>query len=337
MDVHDLIFVGAEPELFAVLDHVLPVRVVMRGVEAVAVVLELQVRDGAVRHDGLAVDSLGAGQIQGDRVGGGKHADVGDDGHVVFRVAVAVGRDVADDVDAVARAPVQYGLGVLGDLTVEDLLARVKARPDGVLGTDRDAAAAAGAGVMVDMALFVRDPRAVVGADLRARTAADAKIGLHIRLAVGVHGHLARARAAAHADVLERAAEARMLMTLEMRQRDENIGVHHGAADACGLAVFAAHDRDLDIVRALEPVGDDDVTAGGERGIAVEIRGIHVLQRVFAAADVERVAVGEEGLAAALLDEIGDDLGIVGAQERQIAELAEMQLDGDEFAVKIDL
>ena len=128
-----------------------------------------------------------------------------------------------------------------------------------------------------------------------------------------------------------------MLMTLEMRQRDEDIGVHHGAADACGLAVFAAHDRDLDIVRALEPVGDDDVTASGERGIAVEIRGIHVLQRVFAAADVERVAVGEEGLAAALLDEIGDDLGIVGAQERQIAELAEMQLDGDEFAVKIDL
>ena len=62
-----------------------------------------------------------------------------------------------------------------------------------------------------------------------------------------------------------------------------------------------------------------------------------MLQRVFAAADVERVAVGEEGLAAALLDEIGDDLGIVGAQERQIAELAEMQLDGDEFAVKIDL
>ena len=60
-----------------------------------------------------------------------------------------------------------------------------------------------------------------------------------------------------------------MLMTLEMRQRDEDIGVHHGAADACGLAVFAAHDRDLDIVRALEPVGDDDVTAGGERGIAV--------------------------------------------------------------------
>ena len=62
-----------------------------------------------------------------------------------------------------------------------------------------------------------------------------------------------------------------------------------------------------------------------------------MLERVFAAAGIERVAVGDKGSAAALFDEIGDDLGIVRAQERQIAELAEVQLDGDEFAVKIDL
>ena len=60
---------------------------------------------------------------------------------------------------------------------------------DGILGTDRDAAAAA-----------------------------DAQVCFDIRLAVGVHGHLARTRAAAHADVLERAAEARFLMALEVRQ-----------------------------------------------------------------------------------------------------------------------
>lgn len=59
-----------------------------------------------------------------------------------------------------------------------------------------------------------------------------------------------------------------------------------------------------------------------------------MLQRVFAAADIERVAVGDEGLTAAFLDEVGDDLGIVRAQKRQVAELAEVQLDGDEFAVK---
>ena len=62
-----------------------------------------------------------------------------------------------------------------------------------------------------------------------------------------------------------------------------------------------------------------------------------MLQRVFAAADIERVAVGDEGLTAAFLDEVGDDLGIVRTQERQVAELAEVQLDGDEFAVKVDL
>ena len=61
-----------------------------------------------------------------------------------------------------------------------------------------------------------------------------------------------------------------------------------------------------------------------------------MLERVFAAADVERVAVGHERLAAAFLDEIGHDLRVVRAQERQIAELAEVQLDGDEFAVKVE-
>lgn len=62
-----------------------------------------------------------------------------------------------------------------------------------------------------------------------------------------------------------------------------------------------------------------------------------MLERVFAAADIERVAVGDEGPAAAFFDKIGDDLGIVRTQERQVAELTEVQLDGDELAVKVDL
>lgn len=62
-----------------------------------------------------------------------------------------------------------------------------------------------------------------------------------------------------------------------------------------------------------------------------------MLERVFAAADIERVAVCDEGPAAAFLDEVGDNLGIVRAQKRQVAELAEVQLDGDELAVKVDL
>ena len=48
------------------LDQILPVRVVMRGMEAVTVVLVLQIGDGAVWKNRLTVDSLGAGQIQRD-------------------------------------------------------------------------------------------------------------------------------------------------------------------------------------------------------------------------------------------------------------------------------
>ena len=106
-------------------------------------------------------------------------------------------------------------------------------------------------------------------ADLCAGAAADAQVCFDIRLAVGVHGHLARTRAAAHADVLERAAEARFLMALEVRERNDDIRVHHGPTDTGGLAVFAARDGNLDIVRTFQTVGDDDMTAGGEWGIAV--------------------------------------------------------------------
>ena len=190
-DGHKLIIVLPEPELLAVLDQILPVCIVVRGVEAVAVMLVLQIGDGAVWKNRLTVDRLGAGQIQRDGVGGCEHADVRDNGDVVFRVAVAVRRDVADDVDAVAGTTVQHGLGVFGDLAVEEPDAGLESRMDGVLGTDRDAAAAADAVVLVNPALFVFDLRAVVRADLRAGPAADTQVCLDIRLAVGVHGHLA--------------------------------------------------------------------------------------------------------------------------------------------------
>lgn len=116
-------FVGILPnaEFFAVLDQILPVRIVMRGMEAVTVVLVLQIGDGAVWKNRLTVDSLGAGQIQRDGVGGCEHADVRDNGDVVFRVAVAVRRDVADNVDAVAGAPSRTALAYSAILQLRSL------------------------------------------------------------------------------------------------------------------------------------------------------------------------------------------------------------------------
>lgn len=62
-----------------------------------------------------------------------------------------------------------------------------------------------------------------------------------------------------------------------------------------------------------------------------------LVQRVLAAADVQGVAVRKEGLAAALADVIRDDSCIMRTQMRQIAEFAEMDLDGGAAVGKIDL
>ena len=53
-----------------------------------------------------------------------------------------------------------------------------------------------------------------------------------------------------------------------------------------------------------EAVGDDHLAAGAERVVAVLVGGVEMLERVLAAADVERVAVCKEGLTAKLFDEV---------------------------------
>ena len=80
---------------------------------------------------------------------------------------------------------------------------------------------------------------------------------------------LARTRAAAHADILDRAAEPGRLMSLEMGQADENVGVHDGSANPRFLYIFAARNRNADIVRAFQAVADDDRTADRQRREAV--------------------------------------------------------------------
>ena len=61
-----------------------------------------------------------------------------------------------------------------------------------------------------------------------------------------------------------------------------------------------------------------------------------MIECILAPAHIERVAVGQERLAAVRLDVIGHGLGPVGAQESQIARLAKMQLDRSVLLVKID-
>ena len=111
----------------------------------------------------------------------------------------------------------------------------------------------------------------------------------------------------------------------------------HFLADLGLVHVLAALDRDERLVGALETVGDDDLATRGIRGKAVLVGGVDVLERVFAATHIERIAVGEEGLASQLLHDIRDGAGVVGAQKAQIAQLAKVNLDGDELVLKVDL
>ena len=90
-----------------------------------------------------------------------------------------------------------------------------------------------------------------VGADARALAAADAQLLLDIGLAGVVHFHFAGARAAAHADILDGAADALGLVALKMRQGNDDIRIHHGAANLRLFDVLAALDGDEHLVGAL--------------------------------------------------------------------------------------
>ena len=190
---------------------------------------------------------------------------------------------------------------------------------------------------MVDGAALVGNVGRVVGADFDAGAAADAKILIHRGLAGGVHFHLAGPGAAAHAQVFQGAAKAGTLMALEMVEGDDDVGVHNGPANFGGLAEDAAMDRHFYIVGALEAVADENLAAGGVGAEAVAQRRVQMIQGVFPGADVEGVAVGEEGIAPQLLDVIGDVPGKVGAEKRQIAQLAEVNFNGHIFSLEIDL
>ena len=334
----------------------------MRDAEGILGLLALQMLV-VVLHLGRAIgelgvgqrlgchDGIGAGLVNGDRVEAREHADIVDDRRVVFGMAIAVGADIHSQRNVEAGTILDNGLGVLGDLTVEHVGRGFIAGLDGVLVAHADAAAAAHAAIVVDSGHVHRASSAagklalagaierdsVVRADLFAGMAANAVLGRDVRLAGGMLLHLAGTAAASHAQVLHGAAKTGLLMTLKVGEANHDIGVHERLTDLGLVHILAALNRDERLVGALEAVGDDDLATRGIRGKAVLVGGINVLERVFAATDVERVAVGEEGLAAQLLDDIRDGAGVVGAQKAQVAQLAKVNLDGDELVLKVDL
>ena len=103
-------------------------------------------------------------------------------------------------------------------------------------------------------------------------------------------------------------------MTLEMSEGDKYVGVHDGMTDLRFFDIFLVN-RDDGFVRALETVGNQYMTSGLQGRKSVDISGIQVVKCIFAAADIECIAVGEKRLAAALLDIVSYDFRVVRTQE----------------------
>ena len=62
-----------------------------------------------------------------------------------------------------------------------------------------------------------------------------------------------------------------------------------------------------------------------------------MLQCILSASRIQRVAVRQERAAALFLADVGDTFCILRAQVREVAELAEMHLDGDELVLHVDV
>ena len=335
--------VGARPEadLFGLFQRGLPFDIGVAVLEMVVVdvyvlfgktVAQLAVGD----RRGLQA-RVGTGLIQRDGIKAGEHPNIRQDGRIVFAMAVAVGADILHQTDVEGRPAMADGGGVFGHLPIQHFGGGIVRAEDDVLRAGADAAAAALAQVVIDVGLVILEIDGAAAAILGAVAAADAVFGLgDDGLAVGVLIHLPGAAAAAHADILDGPAEAGQFVALKMVEGDEDVRVHDGAADLGVFDVFAVRNGHLDLIRAAQAVRDENLTAGRHGPEAVELRAVQVIQRVIAAAHIERAAICEERAAALLLTQIRHHLRVIGAQEGQIAQFAEMHFDGDEALIHFD-
>ena len=224
----------------------------------------------AAGNDGLLQHSFCAGQIQCDGIEGCKHTHIGNDRQIVVVIAVAAGAHIPHQADVEMGAAIQHCFGVFSDLVAQQFVGILIGGMDRLDGTLTDAAATTGAlcQVNVHLAVILQNGCAM-GAAIGADTATYAVFLVYHGTASGVHFLFALKRTAAHADILQRTAEAGSLVTLEMVQGDENVGIHYGTADLGFLHVLATHYGDSNIVSALQAVGNNDLAAGGVGGEAV--------------------------------------------------------------------
>lgn len=251
----------------------------------------------AAQYRGV-VDEVGGGAIQGDGVKRGQHADVGHDRCVVVVPAVAFGRHIDDDADMEMRFALQHGLGIFGNLAVEDVELLVVVGNGGFVLASSYALSAAHATVRVDEGLAVGvEMDGIVGAVAHADATADTVLLVDFGFRAAVHLFLASHAATAHADVFQGTAKTGHLVALDVRNGDDDIGFGNGTADFWCLAIFSV-DSYFFVIQSFQTVANDDLRSCAHREISVVHGAVEMVDGVGTTARVERIAVGEEGLAA---------------------------------------
>src|SRR5450830_546995 len=297
LDSHQIVLPRTQSDLLGVGDLGFPARIGVDMCELVAVFEVGVPKDAPLIGDGF-VDEVHACLVESHRVETRGDADIGHDGRIVVAPAIALGADVHDEADVERRLAMQDGIDVFRDLLVERVVGALEHGTRGAIHADRDTLPASDTLRVVDDGLVVSVPS---DRDLRARkdtgTASGALDNVDTRLGFRMHLHLPAPRTTAHADILERAAEAGLLMPLEVRERDNDVGVGNCSADLGSLATLEM-DGNLAVVRALETVGDDDVRPDGDTVEAVLLGRLQMIDRVGAASCIQRIAVGQEGPAA---------------------------------------
>lgn len=150
------------------------------------------------------------GLVQRNRVKGGKHTHVRQNGNVVCSVAVTLGRNVPYNGYMEAGTTIHNSLCILSHAAVKllnggilSVAYRVK-----VAGGYTATTAHAGLGVYVHFSAFRVKHQTVIGTLLHAELAATAFLFGHKGLAIAVLGTFTGSGAAAHTDILYSAAKA---------------------------------------------------------------------------------------------------------------------------------
>ena len=140
-----------------------------------------------------------------------------------------------------------------------------------------------------------------------------------------MHGHFSFPGSRTHADVLQRSAETRLFVSLEMVHRDDHVRFGDGRCDFGRRKVLEV-DLDLAVVETPQPVGDKDRTACGKGVIPVFHGGLHVVDRVCPVSLVEGVRIRQERFASPFADQPDQPRDVIRPDRGQVTRFPEMDL-----------